>query len=105
MESEPKSGKRPLVFPAVKTFFRFFICGPETEKGWALWALLFPITFPILLFFQCVIGVLSAILGAATGNVVIVDGGGGDGFFDEVSTRRRDDYQFITGTGKYAKEG
>ena len=55
--------------------------------------------------FQCVIGVLSAILGAATGNVVIVDGGGGDGFFDEVSTRRRDDYQFITGTGKYAKEG
>ena len=38
--------------------------------------------------------------------VVYVDDGcyGGDGFFDEVSTRRREDLQFLLGTGKYAKE-
>jgi len=37
--------------------------------------------------------------------VVYIDGGdyGGDGFFDEVSDRRRADLQFLLGTGPYAK--
>lgn len=30
-------------------------------------------------------------------------GGGGDGFFDEVSTRRRSDLQFLLGTGPFAQ--
>ena len=38
--------------------------------------------------------------------VVYVDDGccGGDGFFDEVSTRRREDLQFLLGIGKYSKK-
>ena len=37
--------------------------------------------------------------------VVYVDGGcyGGDGFFDEVSDRRRSDIQFLLGTGPFAR--
>lgn len=104
MTDESKSEDRPLVRSGVKTFLRFFICGPSTNEGWILWALLLPITFPIWMVCQFVIGCLEVFVGAMTGNIVIVDGGGsGDGFFDEVSSRRRDDYQFITGTGKYAK--
>ena len=37
--------------------------------------------------------------------VVYFGGGTGDGFFDEVSTRRREEFQFLTGTGKYANDG
>ena len=66
--------------------------------------MLLPITLPIWMICQFIIGCLEILVGELTGNVVIVDGGGsGDGFFDEVSDRRREDYQFITGTGKYAK--
>ena len=105
MADESKSENRPLVHPGVKAFLRFFACGPSTKVGGLLWGLLLPITLPIWMVCQFIIGCLEILVGELTGNVVIVDGGGsGDGFFDEVSCRRRDDYQFITGTGKYAKE-
>ena len=54
---------------------------------------------------QFIIGCLEILVGELTGNVVIVDGGGsGDGFFGEVSTRRREDIQYLLGIGKYSKE-
>ena len=78
---------------------------PIYQSRGLLWGLLLPITLPIWMVCQFIVGCLEILVGELTGNVVIVDGGGsGDGFFDEVSCRRRGDYQFITGTGKYAKE-
>ena len=95
--------ERPIVFPIVKDFFLFFINGPKTEGGWVIWGLLLPITFPLLCFFQLTLGFVSAIASAYNGQVVVVDGGSGGGFFDEVSDRRREDIEFLMGTGKYAR--
>lgn len=97
--------KRPMVCSGVKNFIRFFMCGPSTNGGWFLWGLLWPLTFPIWMVSQFIIGCIEVMVGAMTGNIVVVDGGGsGEGLFDEVSCRRREDIQFLTGTGKYAKE-
>lgn len=105
MADESKSGNRPLVHPGVKAFLRFFAYGPSTKAGGLLWGLLSPITFPIWMVCQFIIGCLEILVGELTDNVVIVDGGGsGDGLFDEVSTRRREDLQYLLGIGKYSKE-
>ena len=105
MADEAKSETRPLVHPGVKAFLRFFACGPSTKAGGLLWGLLLPITLPIWMVCQFIIGCLEILVGELTGNVVIVDGGGsGDGLFDEVSTRRREDIQYLLGIGKYSKE-
>ena len=97
---------KPIVCELVKDVIRFFVCGPRSNEGWLLWGLMVPVTLPIWMVCQFVIGCIEVFLGELTGSVMVVDGGcgGGEGFFDEVSCRRRDDYQFITGTGKYAKE-
>ena len=104
-DSNTDTEDRSFVHPGVKAFLRFFMCGPRSAAGGLIWGLMFPITLPIWFVSQFVVGCLEVMVGMMTGNIVVVDGGGGgDGVFDEVSTRRRDDYQFITGTGKYAKE-
>ena len=56
MAEKPKSEDKPLVRSGVKTFLRFFICGPSTDAGWVLWALLLPITLPIWMVCQFIIG-------------------------------------------------
>ncbi len=53
---------------------------------------------------EAVVGIRHAFAPVA-GPVYVVDGGGsGDGLFDEVSTRRREDLQYLLGIGKYSKE-
>ena len=82
---------------------RFICYGPSTNNEWIVFGLLLPITFPVVMIGVLITALLQIMVCESTGSVVIVgDGGSGDGFFDEVSCRRRDDYQFITGTGKYA---
>ena len=87
----------------IKRIFRFFMCGPRGPLEVLLWVSLWMVTVPVWFVSQFIMGILEVIVGEVNGTNVYIDGGG-DGFFDEVSTRRRDDYQFITGTGKYAKE-
>ena len=53
---------------------------------------------------EAVVGIRHAFAPVA-GPVYVVDGGGsGDGLFDEVSTRRREDLQYLLGIGKYSRE-
>lgn len=105
-EGDKEMEDKPIVCEVVKDIIRFFVSGPRSNGGWLLWGLMVPVTLPIWMVCQFVIGCIEVFLGELTGSVMVVDGGsgGGEGFFDEVSCRRRDDYQFITGTGKYAKE-
>ena len=84
----------------VKEFLRFFMCGPRTSAGGLVWGLMFPLTFPIWFVSQFLIGICEVIAGTMTGNIVCVDGGG-DGMFDEVSCRRREDIRFLLGQGDY----
>ncbi len=96
--------RRPLVRWLMK-IIKFIFWGPSTENEWIVFALFFPITVPVIGVLACITSIFQLIIAESTGNVVVLDGGGcggGDGFFDEVSCRRRDDYQFMTGTGKFA---
>lgn len=89
-----------LVRDGVKCFLRFFACGPRSPEGWLLWGLMCPVTVPIFFVCQLVIGCLEILVGELTGSVVVVDGGG-DGMFDEVSCRRREEIKFLLGQGDY----
>lgn len=93
-----------------KEFFRFFIKGPRGGAEVVVWVLMLPVTFPILFISQMAIAWLASMvtmckdcdtLWRSEGRYHDYEGGG---LFDEVSTGRREDVQFMMGTGPYAKE-
>ena len=90
-----------------KGVFRFFISGPKSPVEIVLWMLMLPITFPILFICQLAIAWMASIVTMCK-DCATLSGGhsdyGGGGLFDEVSTARREDIQFLLGTGPYAKE-
>lgn len=103
-EDTGEAGLPPPAYLYLRRFLRFCVYGPDTVPEGLLWGVMCPVTLPIMVIGLFVVGIRE-LFSPVAGPVYVVDGGGsGDGFFDEVSTRRRDDYQFITGTGKYAKE-
>ena len=103
---EDKGGTNipPPAYLYLRRFLRFCVYGPDTALEGVVWALLCPVTLPIMVVGMFVVGIRHAFAPVA-GPVYVVDGGGsGDGFFDEVSTRRREDLQYLLGIGKYSKE-
>lgn len=104
-EDRGDCGVPPGAYLYLSRFLRFCVYGPDTALEGVVWALLCPITLPIMIIGMFVVGIRHA-FAPVTGNTYVVDGGGytGEGLFDEVSTRRREDLQFLLGTGKYAKE-
>lgn len=105
VETEKETGGRQWVIKGFVDFIGFFVCGPQTETGWLIWGLLFPITFPILAFFQVIFAFLVVICRGVGEGIVssqFADEcdaalGYGGGFFDEVSDRRRADIEFLFG--------
>lgn len=106
-KSEAKGREEPPeTYLWVKGFVHFCVYGPENAAEGVLYALLFPITLTVHVIGLIVLSVRDLFV-AGKNNTYYVDSGvgyDGDGFFDEVSTRRREDFQFMTGTGKYAPE-
>ena len=103
-EDTGEAGLPPPAYLYLRRFLRFCVYGPDTVPEGVLWASLCPVTLPIMVVGVFVVGIRELFSPVAGPVVVIDDDRSGDGFFDEVSTRRREDYQFITGTGKYARE-
>ena len=72
-----------------------------------MWVLMLPVTLPILFISQFAIAWMASIVTMCK-DCATLSGGhsdyGGGGLFDEVSTARREDIQFLLGTGPYAKE-
>ena len=98
-------GIPPASYLYVRRFFQFCLNGPETFAEGVLWGLLSFVTIPIMFFGTLFLGIKEMFTPSA-GNTYVVDGGGyeGNGLFDEVSTRRREDLQYLFGIGKYSKE-
>ena len=106
---ERKDGERSFtgVGDVFKGVFRFFISGPKSPVEIVLWMLMLPITLPILLICQLAMAWMAAIVTLCKDCATLRGGHsdyGGGGLFDEVSTARREDIQFLLGTGPYAKE-
>ena len=101
-----KGGSRPFsgVGGVLKSVFLFFISGPKTKAEIVVWMLLLPVTFPILFISQMAIAWVAAFAKVYDDKSFFCDDGGGEGLFDEVSTGRREDIQFLLETGPYARE-
>ena len=105
VETEKETGGRQWVIKGCVDVIGYFVCGPQTATGWLIWGLLFPITFPILAFFQVIFAFLVVICRGVSVGIVssqFADEcdaalGYGGGFFDEVSDRRRADIEFLFG--------
>ena len=99
-----EAGMPPAAYLYIRRFLRFCVYGPDTVPEGLLWGVMSPVTLPIMVVGLFVLG-LKELFSPVRGPVYVVDGGGsGEGLFDEVSTRRREDLQFLLGTGKYSKE-
>lgn len=82
----------------IKRILRFFICGPKGPLEIILWGLIWYITIPVWFISQFIIGLFEVIAGEMKGTAVYIEGGdSGDGMFDEVSCRRREDIKFLLG--------
>ena len=93
-----------------KEFFRFFIKGPRGGAEVVVWVLMLPVTFPILFISQMAIAWMASMVTMCKDSATLWRSEGryhdyeGGELFDEVSTGRREDVQFLMGTGPYAKE-
>lgn len=92
------------IFGKIKGVLRIFFCGPETHVEVVVWSLLMPVSVPLLFVSKLVTCWFKAFAHLNDkGNYFPCDYEG-VGLFDEVSTARREDIQFLLGTGPYAKE-
>jgi hypothetical protein len=93
----------------VGDFFRFCMLDFTSVPLGVLWGLLLPITIPGMIIGAILYSIRDALAAGGEGaRVIDISGmepvyGGGEGLFDEVSTRRREDLQFLLGIGKYAE--
>ena len=101
---ERKKGKRGYAWDGglIGGTIKYLLYGPKSPLGIVVWMLLLPVTLPIYVIFQCSMAFLYNLWEWSKNPPTTYYGGGG--LFDEVSTARREDLQFLLGTGPYAKE-
>ena len=99
----PRPWRKNPSFKLWKAVWRY-IMNPDTFWEMLTWGLMMPVTLPLWVMGCIGMSIKDAIVSAKGEYIPVHVGGdyGGGGLFDEVSTRRREELQYLFGIGKYA---